>query len=162
MASRLHTKELLNEYLRIFKTDLKTPLSLVSVQKGEVDWLPPEALANKANGIWIVPSPAIRLNHVQFPKALQVSYGFRVVYVQRIITGENMVEKRIDDINTIIEKMIDKYELPDLELSNGQVLWSFPMSVEMEPPEDTYLAAEAADLMATAFNLEVEVRTNHR
>jgi len=161
MAQRLHLKELLNEYLRIFRTEFQSSLNLKSVIKGHIDFVPVQDVPNRVNGIWIAPEP-MTIDRVMLPKELQITYNFRVVYVRRIGVNENVNEAKVNDILTITEKIIDKFKLEDLTLTNAQVLWSFPVSVDPEPPEDVYVAAIAAELVAMAFNIQTVVRTNHR
>ncbi len=152
----------MNEYLRIFEVELKTALNLRRVIKGHIDFIPMQDVPSLVNGIWIAPEPGFDIGRVMLPKELEITYHFRVVYVRRIAVNEIVNEAKVNDILTITEKIIDKYKLEDLTLANAQVLWSFPTLVEAEPPEDVYVGAIAADLIATAFNIETKVRTNHR
>lgn len=162
MSQRLHTNEILNEIMRIFKVELGTALSLKSIIKGELNWLPPESIPNLVNGIWIYPAGNIAIDRVTLPRGLTVTYNFRVVFVRRIGVNENVNERKMADVSTIVEKAIDFFDLPNLTLTNGQVLWAMPVSVEMEPLEDLFVNQVSADLIATAFNIQCSVRTNHR
>jgi hypothetical protein len=161
MAQRLHLKELLNEYLRIFRTEFQSTLNLKSVIKGHIDFVPVQDVPARVNGIWIAPE-AFTIDRVMLPKDLEITYNFRVVYVRRILVNEIVNEKKVEDILLITEKIIDKFKLEDLTLTNAQVLWSFPTAVDPEPPEDVYVGAIASELVATAFNIQTKVRTNHR
>jgi hypothetical protein len=159
MAQRLHVLELLNEYLRIFDVELKSTLNLKSVNKGSIAWLPAPAISSMVNGIWINPEPAIKLERIQMPKDLLITYTFRVVYIKRIDVNTNVETQKITDINIISEKLLDKYALSDLSLTNGQVLWSFPTSIEINPPEDEFVSLIASDLVGSSFNVDCQVRT---
>ena len=159
MTQRIHTLELMNEYLRIFEDDLKSTLNLQSAIKGHIEWLPGQTINGMANGVFITVEPNINIERVQLPSDMLITYNFRVLYVKRINVNENVETQKLNDVNTIIEKLIDKFTLPDLTLTNGQVLWSLPVTVEMMPPEDDFVQALAADLVAAAFRVECLVRT---
>lgn len=159
MPQRIHSKEILNELLRIWERDLKVSLNLNVVQRGRIEWMPTPAVSNMANGIWATIDPNIHMDRVLLPGQLELTYNFRVIHVRKIATGEDVDEKKMDDINTIFEHMIDNFRLPDLTLSNGQVLWCLPVDVAVEPPEDAFVASIASDLTATAFSVECRVRT---
>lgn len=159
MAQRIHTKELLNEYLRIFDVELKTALNLRSVNKGSFEWMPAETLTNLVNGIWVSADPTIQIDRVELPRALNITYSFRVVYIKRIDINTNVNEQKINDINVIVEEMLDQYSLTDLTLTNGQVIWSYPTIIEIDPPEDDFVLTVASDLVAAAFRIDTQVRT---
>jgi len=158
-SPRLHSNQVLAEYLRIFETGLTTTLSLKGVYRGNLEWFPAQAISDMANGIWVVLDPGITITPVQLPTDLEVNYGIRIIYVKRINVNENVIQQKIDDINTIVEKLFDEYRLTNLSLTNGQVLWSLPVSVETEPPEEVYVSSIAADLVAAAFRVELKIRT---
>lgn len=162
MAQRIHTNEILAELLRIFETDLKTSLDLKGIYRGELNWLPPEAVDTLVNGVWIMPSLTMNIDRVTIPRGLLVNYNFRVVYVRRLGLNENPIERKIADTNTIVEYLIDNFTLPSLTLTNGDLLWCFPTQVENECLEDLFVTGVAADLIATAFTINCQVRTNHR
>lgn len=159
MSTRIHTNQLLNEIMRIFDQDLRVSLGLSAVIKGDITWMPTAGIQNLANGIFISVDPNIQIARVQLPTDLQVTYNFRILYVKKIVVGQNVEEQKINDIETIIDKVFDKFTLPDLTLTGGQVLWWLPETVETEPPEDAYVSQLASDLVAIAFRTSCVVRT---
>jgi len=124
--------------------------------------MPPESIPLMVNGVWIYPSGNITLDRVTIPRGLVVNYNFRIVYVRRIGLNENINERKVADLQTVAEHMIDNFELPNLTLTNGQILWNMVTSIETEPLEDLMVNALSSDLIATAFNIQCAVRTNHR
>lgn len=156
---RLHVNELLDEILSLIETNLKTSLSLKGIYRGELAWLPPGAVSDMANGIWVTLAQATDIEEVQMPKALQFTYRVRLIFVRRIDTTNNVLKTRMDDAETIVEMVYDNFQMSALSLTNGQVLWWLPRSVEWEPAEDAYVSAVSADLTATAFTTEILVRT---
>lgn len=157
--ARTHTKLILDEYLRLFNADLRTTLNLKGVYKGDLSWLPPQTITDMVNGIWVTIEPSLRINRVLLPKELETTYNLRFVYVRRIAVNENPINAKLDDIETITEKLFDKFDLPDLTLTNGQILWSLPNEVEFSPPEDDYIVEIASDLIAMAFRVDTVVRS---
>lgn len=162
MAKRIHANEILDGIAALCKLHLETPLSLQAIIRGSIEWFPNQSLLPLVNGIFLHLEPAIEVTRVQMPKDLQFLYAVRLVYVRRNAENEDINRKKIDEITLIAETIIDNYNLPDVSLENGQILWCFPRNIETEPPEDFIAADVAADLSAVAFNLEVVVRTNHR
>ena len=152
---RLHANILVEELLRIFETDLKTSLSLKSVMRGAIEFLPTSGITDLVNGIWVNLEPSIDISKSELPKNLLITYNFRIVYVRRMALNENALKVKIADIQTITEKLIDSFKLADItNMTNGQVLWWLPTSVETDPPEDAYVSSIAADLTAIAFNAQ--------
>lgn len=157
--ARLHINEILDELLSLMETNLKTSLNLQGVYRGGLEWLPPNDLTSMVNGIWIKPSLTTDIATVQMPKALQMTYRFRIVLVRRMDLTNNVLKTKTDDAESIVEMIYDNFQLPNLSLTGGQVLWCLPISIEWEPEEDSFTAALSADLTATAFLIEVQVRT---
>lgn len=158
MTQRLHTNELLAEYIRIFNDDLRVQLGLRAAMRGSIEWYPMADVPSMVNGIWVSIEPDIRLKHVQLPNDMEITYNIRILFVRKININENVLEQKVADLNVIVEKLIDKFRLPELSLTNGQVMWSLPTQVETEPPEDALVAQIASDLVATAFRVETIVR----
>lgn len=158
MTQRLHTNEILAELIRIFNDDLRITLGLKAAMRGSIEWYPISDIPSMVNAIFVNIEPDIKLTHVQLPNDMQINYSIRILYVRKININENVLKQKVDDLNVIVEKIIDKYRLPDLSLTNGQVLWCLPQSVETEPPEDALVAQLASDLVATAFRVECMVR----
>lgn len=158
-TQRIHTNEILAEYLRIFDVDLRVQLGLKGIFRGPIEWYPLSQLPNSLNGIWVNIEPDIKFQPVQWPTDLRVTYNIRILYVRKMNVNENVLTQKVADLNVIVEKMFDKFLLPDLSLTNGQVMWSLVTSVETEPAEDALVAQVASDLVATAFRLETVVRT---
>lgn len=156
--ARTHLKELCNHYLQLFNDNLRTTLNLKGVYKGDLTFFPAQALTDMVNGIFVNPLN-VRIERVLLPKELETTYIFRFLYIKRIAQGTNVVESKIDDCTTIQEHLFDKYQLPDLTLTNGQVLWSLPNEIDMNPPEDEYVAILAADMVAMAFIVDCKVRS---
>jgi hypothetical protein len=158
-ANRTHATEILDEILRLFDTHLRATLSLKGVYRGMLPFMPAEAVEEHVNGIWVNLEPSILITPVQLPSDLQVTYMMRLLYVRRINVNENVLKQKETDLKVITEFVFDHFEMSELSLSNGQVLWWLPTEVEMEPPEDGYVATLAQDLVAVAFKTELQVRT---
>jgi hypothetical protein len=158
-ANRTHVSELIDEFLRLLDTNLKTTLSLKGVFRGSLAFLPAQAVTEMVNGIWVNPEPSTLIEPIQLPSDLLVHYQFRLIYVRRINVNENVLKQKEADVKLITEMVFDNYQLSNLTLTNGQVLWWLPTEIEWEPPEDGYVATLADDLIGLAFKTECKVRT---
>lgn len=159
MSTKIHTKEIVNHIMSLFESDLKTSLSLVGIYKGGLAWLPPIAISEMANGIWLDLTQTTDIEEVAMPTGIQVIYRIRIIYVRRIDISNNVLDAKMNDAATIIDKIYEKHKLPGLTLNGGNVLWWLPSVIEYQPAEDNFVSAIAADLTAVAFNTEVIVRT---
>lgn len=156
---RLHVTEVLDEILRLFETDLKTTMSLKIVERGQIEYLPTKGIADLCNGIWLNIEPSIDFEPSEFPTNFLTTYPIRILFLMNIGTNTNVLKLKEAAIKQIIEEIFDNYQLSALTLTNGQVLWWLPKEVEMEPPEDGYVAEVAADIVAVAVRTECQVRT---
>ena len=159
MTQRIHTNEILAHIMELIETNLKTSLNLVGIYRGDMNWLPPEDITNMVNGVWVTIKNTIGIGASELPKNQIITYPIRIVYIRKVDLSNNVLESKIADINSIAEMIYDNFRLATLTLSNGQVLWAFPKSIEIEPMEDNYVSSISADLLACATEIEVKVRT---
>lgn len=145
--------------MSLIETNLKASLSLVGIYRGQMAWLPPENVSELANGIWLNLAKAIDISEVQLPKALLFTYKLRMIFVRRIDTTNNVLDTKIADGSRIIEFIYDNFRMSSLSLTDGQVLWWLPRTAEFEPDEDAFVGSISADLTASAFESEIQVRT---
>ena len=162
MATRFFANEILGEFLRLFDVNLRTTLNLKGVYRGSLDFLPVQNIPDMVNGVWVNLEPNITYEPVQMPKDLKTTYNFRIVYLSRINVNENVLTQKINDTKEITDMLWDNFLLSDLALSGNppaQILWSKLNIVELDPPEEAFFVDLSADIVATAFRLEVAVRT---
>lgn len=157
----IHIDQIIEELQRIFEVELKSTLNLKSVMEGPIEFLPTPTIAELANGIWVSPYPDTTMRPSELPRQMEQVYAFRVVYVRRMAVGENPSKQSRADARIIINKLYDKFTLPDITNlpATAQILWLWVPRIEWSPPEDDLVARIAADLTATAFQIEVRVRT---
>jgi hypothetical protein len=158
-GERIHTTEIIDEILRLLDVNLRTSLSLKGVFRGMMPFMPAEVATQKVNGIWVNVEPSIHITPIQLPKDTQITYMIRLLLIRRININENVLLQKETDIREVIDMVYDNYTMSELTLSNGQILWWLPTEIEMEPPEDGYVATLAEDLVAIAFKTEIQVRT---
>lgn len=157
--NRTHLTEIIDEYERIFNDDLRVTLGLKLIQRGSLEFMQADSIPNVVPAIFVDIDPSIRIEKVQLPDQLMLTYNFRFIYVKKINIGENALKQKEVDLKVITEKLFDKYRLEDLSLTNGQILWSIPTEINFKPPEDVYVGSISSDLIAISFNVETVVRT---
>lgn len=161
MATRFFAKEILNEFLRIANDSLRASLGLKGAYKGSLKRMPTDGLTDMVPGIWFNMTD-IKNAPIAIPAPLEQTYSIRAVHIGKVNVNENFLDKKIDNAKTIFDTLLDNFRLPSLTLSGNppaQVLWSMVRTVDLEPPEDDGLGELASDIIATAMNIEVVVRT---
>lgn len=157
----VHVQPIIEELQRIISDGLTATLNLKGVHIGDVAFSGSHGISNLVNGVWIVPSPSTTNDPDSMPKMFIQKYYFRLLYIRRIALNENPIQKNMTDIKEIVNLLTDKISLPDLTNlpSSAQILWALVRSVEWMPPENDFVSRIAADLLAMAVNIEVNVRT---
>ncbi len=159
-SPRVHAQAILNELQRIISADLTGSLGLNLITTGTIDFMPTKGVADTAPMVLIAMGPRpTTFESVELPTPLQAVYNARIIHVRKIKAGEDPVKARIDDAETFAEVLWDNFDMSSLDMTNGQVLWAMLREIEWEPPEDVLVASIRSDLMATAFNMEIVVRT---
>src|SRR6266481_734062 len=154
MTQRIHANELLTEMLRLFELNLLATLNLKGVYRGGLSWLPPQRLTTMVNGIWAELVQQTDIKEVVLPKGLNMTYRVRIVFVRLLDISNNVDEQRIADAEKVIEMIYDNYQMSNINsggsnpLSNAQVLWWLPRTIEWHPPEDDFVSAIRADITA--------------
>lgn len=159
MGNRVFTEEIVEEIMSLIETNLKVSLDLQGIYRGNMAWLPPEAVSDLVNGVWINLVRSVEISESELPKCLLTTYPIRLILALRIDLTNNALDTKMQKVEELIDLIYDNFRMSSLSLTNSQVLWWLPRSIEYEPAEDAFVAALSADLMAVAIESDIVVRS---
>lgn len=161
MPQRFHVNEIADKIITLINDNLAAGMGLVTIAKGGVEfYMADQNMTVEVPAVFVKPIAAeIKLAAVHYQ--YEMAHRFRIVYVRKadIANAEKIVEKKVAEALKIAELLIDKADLDNLALSNGQIVLTVPSSIEWEPEEDALLAVLSRDLVAAAFTFDVVVKT---
>ena len=161
MSQILHTKEIGNEIRLLIWNNLKVTLSLKVCQLGTVEFYETAGeLDDIIPAVFVKPSPGSTIAIRTMDLRYTITYSYRIIFVKRFASADNVVEDKIDAINDIAELLFDNTKLSNLTLSNAEVEKQVPVSVEDDPVEEGFLALLSGNYVASVVNTQVVTHTS--
>lgn len=158
---RFHAEDIIAYIVNLIATNLQGTLGLKHVIRGDLSHF--TQIAAKLNND--LPIVFVTLNnHITFePQTLtkyyDVVYGIRILYIRRFVDSEQVEKKDYSDIKEIVELLISDFALPNLTLTNAQVVSSNAKEVQFNPDEDDFNSDQRSDMTVSAIDFDVLVRT---
>lgn len=155
MTNRIQTKEVTEHLQSLIKTNLEVSMGLKYEQIGAMEFYPSGQLSIVCPIVFIRPikiDTAFSDIHIN----CDVAYTIRIVYVFQGAEGEDPVLKKIEEVDNILELLFTKFLLPDLTLTDAQVILTIPEMIEYEPYENDLFMEGDSNLQAAAITFRIE------
>ena len=137
---------------------------LQTVTVGSLDYFPARVPATSLPGVFVRLLRYTMAFHATGHKIYETTYTLRLVYVRQHAPEEEVVSVKMNVSKLLVEELIVQHNLPSLTMPSGteagQVVWTLPRQVDLEPAEETILVAlQQEDLVAVAVEFDVKVLT---
>ena len=160
MSTILFTKEIGNKIRSLCWDNLQGTLNLKVAQLGDVQFYESaKELDDLLPAIFVKPSPGVEIKIRTQTLLYTVTYRYRIIFVTTFDVGDNVVEDKIDAVNSIAELLFNNTRLTGLTLSNGIIEKMIPISMEYEPIEEGFLTLLKGNYVASVVNLQVDAHT---
>lgn len=161
MSQILHTKEIAEHIRTLIWDNLQGSLSLSSAALGDVQYY--ESISDLSSllpGVFVKPVPGVSVEIRTLQPNYTMTYTFRIIHVMPFSVGDNVVEDKIDSINSISELIFNNTGLSGLSLSNAEVEICYPTNMEYEPIEEGIISLLNANYVAAAVVVRVKTNTS--
>ena len=160
MSQLLYTKTIGERIRSLIWTNLESSLSLQASHFGDIQYYESaEELDDFIPAVFVKPSPNVTIQVRTMNLKYTIIYRYKIIYVKTFSVASQVVEDKVDNLNSIVELLFNNTDLNGLTLTDADIEKSVPTTVEYEPVEEGFLALLKGQYVAGAVNVEVTTHT---